>query len=364
MTYTAPTDDDLRAIGDTADYLRETITHLTEDAARLDLVRSRLSEPAPPPPPPEPALPAVGVVGASSWNRMPASQRTAALDLIAAAGITHFRFGCPWASIERRKGVYDFRLYVTLAREIVEAGLIPIAVVAYTPSFYRPAGGDMFSTPTREGVLAYGVFCRALFQALVPLGVFRYEVWNEPNHKGPPGMWPVSPGVYVDLLLEAHNAASDISRHIRLVAGAVCPAPDKLPNALGASGFTRACLDYEPELWQFCDEWSVHPYPGTTALLDGQFWQRHMPAIHDLVPAHVPISATECGWSTHDMSEDDQADYIVGAILDWPETGVFYLFNWQDWGTVPARDNRQGLCRLDGSLRPAYHAVKNLLTGE
>jgi hypothetical protein len=362
-----PTDDDFQALRDNDAALTDAINKLTEVRAKNDLVYSRLSQPAPPPPPPDPALPAVGVVGGSSWNALTGVVRQDALNLMAQAGITHFRVGVPWSSVERTKGRYALDLYKTLVREIVAAGLTPIAVLGYCPAHYRLPGGDMFSQPTSAGVAAYSNFCAAVFEALVPLGCFRYEVWNEPNHAGPPGMSPVSAKVHAQLCYQARVAADEVSCHIRLLAGAISTAPDKPPSAEGATLYLSNTLAFEPLFFDFVDEWSIHPYPGLrdgkpNKLLDGWFWKQQYASMRPLVPLHVPISATECGFSTFDMTEEQQAAGLVDAILTWPEAGPFYIFNWRDWGNTPARDNRQGLARLDGTLRPAYFAVKNLLT--
>jgi hypothetical protein len=368
VTYSPATEDDLTALRQAVATLEGVRTSFSDIEGSLDLIHSRLSQPAPPPPPPEPALPAVGVVGGSSWNGLTPVARQDALGLMAQAGITHFRVGVPWSSVERTKGVYGLDLYRTLVREVVHAGLIPVAVLGYTPPHYRLPGGDMFSQPTPAGIAAYHAFCLAVFRALVPLGCFRYEVWNEPNHAGPPGMAPVSAKVHAQLCFEAHTAAANTSRHIRLVAGAISPAPDKPPSAEGATLYLQNTLAAKPGFFDFVDEWSIHPYPGLrdgkpNRLLDGWFWRQQYASMRPLVPQHVPISATECGFSTFDMTEEQQAAGLVDAIQTWPEAGPFYIFNWRDWGQTPARDNRQGLARLDGTLRPAYFAVKNLLTG-
>lgn len=370
MTYTAPTEDDLAGLARAEKIVNDGLLSFEEARGLIDTVESRLSQPAPPPPPPEPALPAVGVVGGSSWNALSATARKDALNLIREAGITHFRVGVPWSSVERVRDQYNLTLYITLVQEITQAGLIPVAVLGYTPAHYRRPGKDMFSAPTPQGVQAFGVYCAKVFEALTAAGCWRYEVWNEPNHAGPPGMNPVSAPIHADLCLEAHAAAVGISRHIRLIAGAISPAPDKPPTAEGSALYIDNTLAHEPDFFDFIDEFSIHPYPGMTAttpkrpnkLTEGWWWKQQYSATRSRVPLHVPISATECGWSAFEMSEQAQAEMIVDGILTWPESGPFYIFNWRDWGTTPARDNRQGLARLDGTLRPAYFAVKNLLT--
>lgn len=373
MPFTPPTSDDLTALEGVSTHLKETASALEDAAGVLTVVQARLSVPVEPPPPPPPALvlPEVGICGASTFNALTRPARQAALALIRAAGITHFRFDASWVSIERTKGVYNLAPKVELATDIIAAGLIPVAVVAYAPPFYRRVAADQFSAPTQAAVdQAWPVFLRALFAALYAVGVRRYEMWNEPNHAGPPGMSPVLPELYADLCLEAHAVASDISRHIQLVAGVISPAPDKLPSALGGTSFLKAILAYEPEFFRFVDEWSLHPYPGMSAttpkralkLLDGWFWRQQYATTRALVPTDIPICATECGWSTFEMSETTQAEMIVDGIRTWPERGVFYLFNWQDWGATAARDNRQGLLRVDGKPKASYQAVKDLLT--
>lgn len=363
-----PTPDDLSAIFLAEAEMRASANALTSEAERLRIVHERLSLPNPEPcPPPAEKLPRVGVVGASTWNSLPAAERQASLALMREAGITDFRLGVPWSSVERRKGVYDFRFYLTLAQEVLAAGLTPLIVTGYTPSFYRREG-DQFSAPTDAAVLtAWPSFLLALFDAFARIGVWRVEVWNEQNHAGPPGMRPVLPALYTDMVRIASDAASSVSRHIHLVAGGYSPAPDKLPNALGATKFTEAMLLRDAHAFEYVDEVAVHPYAGKVSMTTGNFWRTHMANVRRLVPAHVPLSATEVGWATAGPvgtknTEAEQASFIVDAILTWEEAGPIYLFNWKDWGDGAQRDNSQGLCRLDGTLRPAYYAVKELLT--
>jgi hypothetical protein len=359
VTYTPPTDDDLTALATAHTNLMLAADSVAGEAARVDLVRSRLAQPVPPPPPPDPALPAVGVGGSGSFGSLSVDNQNAVLGLMRAAGITHFQFDCPWSSVETSKGVYNLSVVVARAKRVLAAGLIPQVLVGWTPSFYRQAGGTAGSNTAprwSDQIVrnAWDAFLRALFAALVPLGVRRFEIWNEPNGLF---MQPVSPGVWADMVIAAHVVASDISRHIVIVSGGVCPRPNTPPTSMDASAFYDAVLAFEPDFFDFVDEVGIHPYAGNhNKLLAGQFWTKHVAYLQTLLPAEVPLCGTEHGWKSGPNTEPERALLYVDSLLTFPDQRApLFLFSAFDFAEL------YGLLKADFTPKPVYDAIKSLL---
>jgi beta-xylosidase len=86
-----------------------------------------------------------------------------------------------------------------------------------------------------------------------------------------------------------------------------------------------------------------------------------------------PIWATEFGWSSYTgavewqpiIGEQGQADYLLKriALMSALDFDRVFLFNLSDLdGRATARDQKYGLLRLDGTAKPAFSALRRMLT--
>lgn len=351
-----PAPDDLQALETAHRNLMLAADTVAGEAARVDLVRLRLSQPDPPPPPPDPALPAVGIGGSGAFGALPRAQRQALLATAAAAGITHFRFDVQWNGTEYAKGKYGFKAVIEKVQDITAAGLTPMCLVGWPPPFYRRNATDPNSAPKDDALTraAWEAWCRALFSTLYQYGVRRYEIWNEPNFMF---MQPVSPGLWADLVLNAYSTARDISAHIRIISGGVCPAVDAAPRSMSASRFYDAVLQFEPDFFRYVNEVGIHPYAGNhTSLLQGKFWREQVTYLSSIIPAEVPFCGTEHGWLSGPNPESERSDLYVDSIRTWPEAAPVYLFSLFDFAEP------YGLLLKDGTPKLTYLALKDLLT--
>lgn len=303
-----------------------------------------------------PALPRVGIGGSGAFGGLPRDRRLRVLDLMADCGITDFRTDCQWAGVERTQGAYSLAGIRDRCVDIVAAGLEPMVLTGWPPSFYRAnptAGGNSAPKDDAATLLAWRRYLQALFAALYAVGVRRFEIWNEPNFLF---MQPVSPALWAKLVRIAHEVAAGISRHIVIVAGGVCPAVDTPPRSMGATIFYDAVLAADPKFFEVVDEVGIHPYAGNhTKLTAGQFWTKHAVPLRARVPAHVPLCGTEHGWKSVANTEAERVDLYVDSVLSWKEPTPLYLFSAFDFAEP------YGLVDKDLNPKPVYHALKELL---
>lgn len=303
-----------------------------------------------------PKLPAVGVGGSGAFGGLPRAKQQEYLALMRAAGITHFRFDHQWAGSERTKGVYTFGNVVQRAQDVIAAGLIPQVLIGWAPAFYRVNAADPNSAPDiRKGALeGWRAWVSKLMAALFAVGVRRFEVWNEPNFMF---MQPVSPALWASLVRIVHEEASKISRRIVVVAGGVCPAVDQPTRSQGASMFYDNVLVADPAFFQVIDELGIHPYAGDhTKLKAGQFWTKHVAHLQAIKPAELPLCGTEHGWKSGRNTEDERVALYVDTILTWTEPAPVFVFSCFDFAEP------YGLLTADGTPKPVYDAIKELLT--
>ncbi len=140
-------------------------------------------------------------------------------------------------------------------------------------------------------------------------------------------------------------------------------------------------IDWKPaDVWQirraaaYCDIVAIHSYvqhgqePETTDSEAGLAWYlRHM---RDAFKPGAPVMATETGYNNlvkpggAGVSEAAAAIYLPRLLLHNFAAGVLrtFLYEFMDGGADPAEsEHHWGLVRHDGSPKPAYAALRNLL---
>ncbi len=143
-------------------------------------------------------------------------------------------------------------------------------------------------------------------------------------------------------------------------------------------------LDVKGDLNPYADYGNMHSYPEgkyPTYWLDNG----HTPNARKITPAPKPIIATETGYSTSyndddinaGVDEDAQAKYVPRLLLDYfnhkdsqgnydiKRTYLYELVDSQDPADDPNYKDveyRFGLLRYDGTEKPAFTALKNLIT--
>lgn len=123
-------------------------------------------------------------------------------------------------------------------------------------------------------------------------------------------------------------------------------------------------------LSQWMDFGAIHPYPGGT--LPTNSIREHEERTGS-ISGNRPFMATEAGYHTAihwtgdhpGVSEEAQARYTSRLVLEFFNAGVnrTYLYEFLDQGNdLSNREMSFGLLRSNGSEKPAYGALKNLIT--
>jgi hypothetical protein len=126
---------------------------------------------------------------------------------------------------------------------------------------------------------------------------------------------------------------------------------------------------------QFSDAVAIHSYvqkaqePETTNDYAAVSWYLHN--MRDAFKPGAPALATECGYcnvvkpGTSGVSETAAALYLPRLLLNNFRLGILrtFLYEFFDGGTDPNDgEHHWGLVRNDGSPKPGYHAIRNLLS--
>jgi len=310
-------------------------------------------------------------------------ERQVVVDKLAAAGLRWVRIDIGWASMERDGKGQITASYIDLLERCVnmarQRNLQVLVNVSGTPGW---ANGNRASSTPPTNPAAYGDFARWIAGRLRGR-VSAWEIWNEPNS---PGFWAGTVAEYAELVKAGYRGFKAGDSGASVVAGG---------SAWNDSDWVREL--YQRGVKDHFDALSTHPYQGVGDAPpehadDGnKWWFSHAPAVRQVMvdygDADAQLWFTEFGWSTHSndgipagsdnswmrgVTEATQADYVVRSIeharRNWPYVGPMFWYKERSWRPAGStwfdtHFEGYGLLRPDGSVRPAYSALKRLLTG-
>ncbi len=306
------------------------------------------------------------------------------LEMVKALGVKWVRESLPWASLEKKKGVYEpFPDNFKKRLDFYKANDVGVIfVLAYDNWAAYPNSPDNIAASVDP--VAFAKYAEYIAREFKKYGVrFVIELWNEPHGKGHKlrdkfgGNWngkPPSPWLdhYVLMVNEAVKRIKAFDSSVKVI-----------------SDDDMWVLHYhflEKGLNKELDGFAVHPYngggpPEMTAAKYNSDWTRPYQvvdmdqsfesAVRRLKAQALKkmgktptIWSTEWGWRVGEkawsggaMSEEIIAAYLPRAYILAESAGVESTcwFSSQDRG-----DGAFGLKTNDGRLRPAYHAYIKL----
>lgn len=288
---------------------------------------------------------------------------------IKATGFRFVRFSLGWGGVERTRGTYDWRDSDALISKVRAAGLkmvIPMlgGNAAYDGVLPAPQPNtDRVQTRPRapqspESVQAYARF---VAQAVLRYGTadIVWEIWNEPDLAR---FWPPKPDAQAFSVLAEITCSS--VRRVAPSAVMVGPSLARVPDA--RDNVTPAYFEtfLSSGAVKCVDAISVHPYRHGNEEPEAAFGD--YASLFGLMGKHkvyLPLLNTEWGYTTTQVTQDEQAAYALRARLTDMIWGV-PLSIWYEWRD--SRDDPQdpeghfGLVTFDGADKPAMTQAEKL----
>lgn len=277
------------------------------------------------------------------------------VDLISALGIKQVRDELFWHLVEQKKGEYKIpEGPLKNLNYSVEKGLDTLIILNYGNKLYE----DGAAPSQDESRKAFAKYAYTMAKELRGKVHF-FEIWNEPNTDG---FWRprANPKDYALLLKEVYPAIKAGNPDAQVLGISLAGAEDEfMYDVFKAGGY------------DYMDIVSIHPYCTPKSPEAAQ--------IFDKMKSHYekfkkfgkqkPIWVTEVGWPTNSgggVSEEKQADvvarqYLLTAASDFLSTTFIYWFG-PDGPDATWAEDRFGIIHQDYSPKPAYTAVKNLIS--
>jgi polysaccharide biosynthesis protein PslG len=306
----------------------------------------------------------IAVGGLQPWN----SRRAADYKALGDAHASWIRSDLGWEYLEPVKGEWRFNLFDPVVADAKAAGLRYLAVLHTVPGWANGGSGD-YGPPSDLSLLTN--YCYQTARHYLPLGVTEYEIGNEVNlpHPG----WTTDAAVYVAKFLKpcvtgVRNAAKEVGVNASIMFGSLAPTD----WTGGTNQATYLSDAYANGAAGWFDMLGWHPYTGGDMPSASPHMNSEPGALAAIMARNgdgaKKIWATEYGQATggpNSVTEKAQSDLVADAVAVWyakPYAGPMFWFSGRDTGT--ASDDREqhfGLLHYDGSPKPAYTTLKNLL---
>jgi polysaccharide biosynthesis protein PslG len=273
------------------------------------------------------------------------------LAMIEAAGMGIIRMDISWASAEKEPGVYDFSHYDHLVNDMEALGIRILFIIDYGNPLYD----DGLSPHSEECRQAYARFCAALAERYADNNII-WELWNEPNIH----FWKPEPDV--EAYMAWCHAVVPAIRKADPDACIIGPATSLIDRS-----FLKAC--FERGFLELVDGVSVHPYRDArkgpeTALREYQHLRKLIDRMQPEATKSIPIISGEWGYTTTEMTDEQQGKYLVRQWLANMAAGIpiSIWYDWHDDGRDPEeREHNFGTVDWEYNPKPAFTAMRTLI---
>jgi len=291
-----------------------------------------------------------------------------------------------WSSIQSQSpNQYDWSRFDRLVTAANAQGFKILPILAYTPSWARPAGCSSEQCAPAD-INRFAQFASVATSRYKSQQVHTWEIWNEPNMRG---FWRPNPdpAVYVNLLKATTLAIRTSDPKATIVSGSLGSTDSS--GGIPQLQFLQGLYDNGGQ--PYFDAVGFHPYSFPVLPTDYHDWnawsQMHQTpvSVHSVMLAHGDVAKsiwiTEFGAPTGgpgmaataanynlDAAPDHvdeilQSKMISLALADYKSSdslGKFFWYSYQDQGTSSSTaENFYGLRHANGSPKPAYQAFKD-----
>jgi len=322
---------------------------------------------------------AVGIAAGGELSKMSTSTLNAELDQMVSLGITWVRFDVEWGDVQYSSSSTTsstWASYDALISALAAHHLNGLGVITFTPMWARVPGcsGGVECPPADPNTFA--TFAAEVAARYKSDGIHYWEIWNEPNNFN---FWAtkVDCGAYTSLLKATYPAIKKADPSAVVITGGLSP---QATNGISMSPTDFLSCVYNDGGKNYFDAVGDHPYifPNTPSADTAGAWAQMSlttPSLRSIMTANgdanKKIWLTEFGAPTNGpdphwyVSESTQAAQVTDAMIlyrGYPWAGPIFWYTWQDGGTATStNENFFGLIRADGSTKPAYTTLQNVI---
>ena len=293
-------------------------------------------------------------------------------------GVGWLRFDMAWDLVQPNDANhFDWSRFDRIVTAAREHNIEVMPILVFTPRWARQQAcvNDFQCAPADPA--RFAAFAREAVTHYAPMGVKAWEVWNEPNINM---FWLPSPNAaaYTQLLRASYTSIKQADPQATVISGGLSPAEN--------TGSRIAPRDFLSGMYQngaggYFDAVGYHPYsypalPGS--ILSWSGWSQ----MYDLNPSIRSImiangDSNKAVWGTEtgtpsggrgDVNETLQAQSYRDSVQQMsskPWLATLFFHTYQDLSSNPGSvESYFGLIRYDGTRKPAYYELKDVLQAQ
>ncbi len=329
-------------------------------------------------------------VQAFMWWRPDIAQRD--LALARELGFGWIKQSFAWRDIETiEKGKFDWYRPDLIVDMAEEAGFKLLVRIDRQPFWSQETDWPPLENAPPADLQDFGDFCGTLAERYQGR-IAAYQIWNEPNLSREWGEEAPDPAEYTALLKTCYEAIKAADPQAIVISAGLAPTGTGPPLAMPDDEFLQGM--YDAGAADYFDALGLnapgYKAPPETPPEEGEsnpefgggrwFVFRHVEDMRQVMvdndDADKQVVILELGWTTdtvnpeyawHAVSEDQQADYLVGAYHfaseNWqPWIGPMFTIYLADYDWTP-EENEQwwwAITLPDGTPRPAFYALRDM----
>lgn len=318
-----------------------------------------------------------GISVGSGFLGLSSSMQNQELDNMVSLGVGWIRFDMQWKIVQaNNSSSFNWSEIDSLVAEANAHHLKILAILDYAPAWAAgPCSAGDNCPPSSPAVFA--AFAKAAAQRYTPEGVSKWEIWNEPNNAN---FWGGESDcdTYTADLKAAYVAIKAVDPNAGVISGGLAPESTDGKN-ISPTDFL-SCM-YQDGGKGYFDAVGDHPYtyPQTPSAAQLGAWgemSQTTPSLRSIMTANGDagkrIWVTEFGAPTDGpdaneyVSEAQQAAMVtdvMGLYKTYSWGGPFFWYSLEDNGMATSTsENFFGLVGADGSLKPAYTTLQNIIS--
>jgi polysaccharide biosynthesis protein PslG len=332
----------------------------------------------------------IGLAYGNTLIGMDSRALAAALDDAVSLGASIIRTDLAWDDIQPTSpDKYEWDRFDRVAEAARSRGLTLLPVLAYTPSWARPAGcrSDKCAPADSD---RFADFAAAAARRYASGGVVAWEIWNEPNTAG---FWKpaVDPAAYTDLLQKASRAIRRVDPSAVILLGGLAAVDTDGGDIAQTEFLSRVCaLGGNSVISGVAYHPYTYPYLASVSRSGPSPWggiDRDPDSLRSVLTKYgtpgLPIWLTEYGAPTNGpgaasdgtpatvsaatthVTESQQARIATDVLRTAAEDrniGALIWYSDRDLSDDASTNlNFYGLRRSDGSAKPAFSAFKKAM---
>ena len=304
-------------------------------------------------------------------------------------GASWVRFDFDWSQIQpTSSSSYNWQTYDQIVRTATAHHLYVLGIIDFTPTWARPASCNQDKQCAPASPTTYATFASALSARYKSQGLHYWEIWNEQNTQT---FWEPTPNVknYSALLKDAYASIHQTDPSAIVISGGVAPASDT-STSISPETFLKGLYRYAGR--SSFDAVGVHPYtfPVPPNYNSQTAWSQMSEGSNSLrsimaanndsakkiwitefgAPTNGPgpvadidnLNLSNQPWHVTEALQADSFSEALRAYQSYTWRGPIMLYTLEDNGNDPTNNEDWfGLIRSDGSQKPAYSTVQQLI---